>query len=50
MSVLYVLLPLALLGATGWAVTFVWSVHRGQLEDLEGAAWRPLGNDERKVQ
>jgi cbb3-type cytochrome oxidase maturation protein len=39
-----------LLGATGWAVAFVWFVHRGQLEDLDGAAWRPLGNDERHAQ
>lgn len=46
MSVVYVLLPLALVGALAWAVTFIRMVHGGQLEDLDGAAWRVLGDDD----
>ena len=42
MSVLLFLIPLAIgLGLTG-LVAFVWSLHSGQFDDLEGAAVRIL--------
>ncbi len=50
MSVLYVLLPLALFGATIWTATFLWCVRNGQMDDLEGSAWRILGDDESRAQ
>jgi cbb3-type cytochrome oxidase maturation protein len=50
MSMLYVLLPLALLGAGAWTVTFLWCVRNGQMDDLEGSAWRMLGDDEPRAQ
>lgn len=46
MSLLYVLLPLALLGAVAWSVAFLWCVHSGQMDDLEGSAWRMLDDQE----
>lgn len=40
------LVPSALaLGAVGLAC-FVWSLKSGQFEDLDGAAWRALDDDE----
>jgi len=46
MNVLVYLMPLALaLGALGLAA-FLWSLNRGQYEDLDGAAWRALDGDE----
>ncbi len=50
MSLLYVLLPLAICGAGAWTVTFLWCVRDGQMDDLEGASWRMLGDDERRPQ
>ena len=49
MSTLYVLLPLALCGAAAWTMTFLWCVRHGQMEDLEGSAWRMLGDDEHRA-
>lgn len=46
MSVLYIVLPLALLFA-GLALTaFLWAVHRGQFDDLDTPAWRVVWDDE----
>lgn len=46
MTVLYLLVPLALLLA-GFAVyTFVWAVRDGQFDDLETPAVRMLFDDE----
>jgi cbb3-type cytochrome oxidase maturation protein len=46
MEVLVFLVPLALLlGLTG-LVGFLWSLRNGQYEDLEGAAWRAIADDE----
>jgi cbb3-type cytochrome oxidase maturation protein len=46
MEVLVYLLPLALaLGLLGLAA-FVWSIRSGQFDDLDGAAWRALDNDD----
>ncbi|PKR87229.1 cbb3-type cytochrome oxidase assembly protein CcoS [Pleomorphomonas diazotrophica] len=46
MSVLVFLVPVALLlGLLGLA-GFMWSLKTGQYEDLEGAAWRILEDDD----
>lgn len=46
MSVLVFLVPAALaLGLLGLAA-FMWSLKTGQYEDLEGAAWRILEDDD----
>jgi cbb3-type cytochrome oxidase maturation protein len=46
MSVLVYLVPAALLlGLLGLA-GFMWSLKTGQYEDLEGAAWRILEDDD----
>lgn len=48
MSVLYLLVPLALVvvGAAVWA--FVWAAGRGQFDDLETPALRMLRDDARR--
>ncbi len=46
MNVLVYLLPLALsLGALGLA-GFVWSLRTKQFEDLQGAGWRAISDDD----
>jgi cbb3-type cytochrome oxidase maturation protein len=46
MEVLAFLVPLALLlGAVGLG-GFLWSLKSGQYEDLDGAAWRAIADDE----
>jgi len=46
MEVLVYLVPLALvLGALG-LVGFLWSLRNGQYDDLDGAAWRAIADDE----
>ena len=46
MEVLVFLVPLALLlGLTG-LVGFLWSLKNGQYDDLEGAGWRAIADDE----
>jgi cbb3-type cytochrome oxidase maturation protein len=46
MSVILYLLPIALLlGGLGLAA-FLWALRSGQYNDLEGAAWRILEDDE----
>lgn len=46
MEVLVILVPLALLlGAVGLA-GFLWSLKNGQYDDLDGAAWRAIADDE----
>jgi cbb3-type cytochrome oxidase maturation protein len=46
MEVLVILVPLALgLGLIG-LLGFLWSLKSGQYDDLEGAAWRALADDE----
>lgn len=47
MTGLLYLIPVALfLGGIG-LVAFVWSLRSGQYEDLEGAAWRILQDDDK---
>lgn len=46
MNLLIVLIPIALfMGAIG-LVAFLWSLKSGQYEDLDGAAWRVLDDDD----
>ena len=47
MTVLLYLIPVALfLGGLGLAA-FIWSLKSGQYDDLEGAAWRILEDDDK---
>jgi cbb3-type cytochrome oxidase maturation protein len=46
MTILLVLVPLALgLGGLG-LIAFLWSLKSGQYEDLDGAAYRILSDDD----
>lgn len=45
MSVLYIVLPLALVIAALAVAAFVWMVRGGQLDDLESPAYRILHDD-----
>jgi cbb3-type cytochrome oxidase maturation protein len=46
MEVMVILVPLALgLGLIG-LFGFLWSLKSGQYDDLEGAAWRAIADDE----
>lgn len=46
MNILVYLIPLALgLGAFGLGA-FLWSLKSGQYEDLDGAAWRAISDDD----
>lgn len=46
MDVLVILVPMALLLGLAGLAAFLWSLHSGQYEDLEGAAQRILLDDE----
>jgi cbb3-type cytochrome oxidase maturation protein len=46
MNVLYLMIPLAILLAAAALLGFVWSVRRGQLDDLDRSALGPLLDDE----
>jgi cbb3-type cytochrome oxidase maturation protein len=49
MEVLIYLVPVALgLGVLGLAA-FLWALKTGQYDDLEGAAWRALMNDDMRA-
>lgn len=47
MTVLYVLVPLALLIAASAVLAFLWAAKTGQLDDLETPALRILQDDEK---
>jgi cbb3-type cytochrome oxidase maturation protein len=47
MTVLFVIMPLALLGAAAAVLAFAWSVRSGQLDDLDTPPRRILFDDER---
>jgi cbb3-type cytochrome oxidase maturation protein len=50
MEVLVFLVPLALLlGLVGLA-GFLWSLKNGQYDDLDGAAWRAIADDDPPAQ
>ena len=42
MSVIYLLIPLSLLVATGFLAAFIWAVRSGQYEDTQTPALRVL--------
>ena len=46
MSVLYIVVPVALLLALAAVAAFVWAVRSGQLDDLDTPAQRMLHDDE----
>lgn len=48
MTVLYVILPLALLSAAGAVAAFVWTVRSGQLDDFDTPPRRILFDDDRE--
>lgn len=45
MSVLYIVLPLALLVVLAAVIAFVWAARRGQFDDLDTPAIRALHED-----
>lgn len=45
MSVLYIVLPLALIVVTAAVVAYLWAAKRGQFDDLETPAIRALHDD-----
>lgn len=46
MDVLIVLMPLALAMGLLGLVAFFWSMKTRQFDDLEGAAWRAISDDD----
>lgn len=48
MEVLVYLVPLALMLGLFGLLGFLWSLKNGQYDDLEGAGWRAITDDEPK--
>ncbi|MBT3583961.1 MAG: cbb3-type cytochrome oxidase assembly protein CcoS [Halobacteriovoraceae bacterium] len=48
MTVLYILLPLSIILGGIFLAAFIWSVNKGQYDDLETPAKRMLFEDENK--
>ena len=46
MSVIFLVLPLALLVVLAAVAAFAWAARRGQFDDLTTPAWRVLHEDE----
>ncbi|MBY5365012.1 cbb3-type cytochrome oxidase assembly protein CcoS [Rhizobium leguminosarum] len=46
MNILIYLIPIALLMGGMGLLAFLWSLKSGQYDDLQGAAWRILTEDE----
>ncbi|MCA6107233.1 cbb3-type cytochrome oxidase assembly protein CcoS [Bradyrhizobium cenepequi] len=46
MEVIVFLVPLALLLGVFGLLGFLWSLKNGQYDDLEGAAWRAISDDD----
>ncbi len=49
MSVIFVVLPLALVLAGAALAAFIWAVRQGQLDDLDTPALRMLHDDESDI-
>ena len=45
MDILYLLIPLSMLGVFAILAVFAWALHRGQFDDLEREGERILAND-----
>ena len=41
-----ILVPLALLLGFGGLIAFLWTLKNGQYDDLDGAAWRAIADDD----
>lgn len=48
MNGLFFLIPIALFMGFAGLMAFLWSLKSGQYEDLDGAAWRVIQDDESK--
>lgn len=48
MSIVYLLLPMALMLGSGFVAAFIWATNRGQYDDLETPAHRMLLEDSEK--
>jgi cbb3-type cytochrome oxidase maturation protein len=46
MEVMIILVPLALALGLAGLLGFLWSLKSGQYDDLEGAAWRAIADDD----
>lgn len=46
MEILVILVPLALMLGLAGLAGFLWSLRSGQYDDLDGAAWRAIADDE----
>jgi cbb3-type cytochrome oxidase maturation protein len=46
MEVMIILVPLALALGLAGLLAFLWSLKSGQYDDLEGAAWRAIADDD----
>lgn len=46
MNVLVYLVPMALMLGLVGLVAFLWSLHNRQFDDLEGAGWRAIADDD----
>ena len=49
MDIVYVLLPLALLLGFIGLLAFMWTLKSGQYDDLDGAAWRAIMDDDQEL-
>ena len=45
MDSLYLLIPIALIFVIAVAALLIWSINRGQYDDLDHDAWRALNDD-----
>ena len=46
MNILVILVPLALLLGFAGLAAFMWSLNSRQFEDLDGAGWRAISDDD----
>jgi cbb3-type cytochrome oxidase maturation protein len=46
MEILVFLVPLALMLGLAGLAAFLWSLRSGQYDDLDGAAWRAISDDD----
>lgn len=50
MSIIFVVIPLALVVVAAAVAAFVWAASRGQFDDLDTPAVRLLGDDEGRAE
>jgi cbb3-type cytochrome oxidase maturation protein len=50
MSVIYLMIPMAMIIGTGFVFAFVWAVNSGQLDDTDTPQARALIDDEEDLQ